>query len=65
MALPRKEDGTIDEQKVDALLQGFLDMLDVMNRQIVAMGTIVIAMKTDGPKTFQLPEPPEHLRPKQ
>lgn len=65
MALPRKEDGTIDEQKVDALLQGFLDMLDVMNRQIVAMGTIVIAMKTDGPKTFQLPEPPEHLKPKQ
>lgn len=62
MALPRKEDGTIDEQKVDALLQGFLDLLDVVNRQIVAMGTIVTAMKTDGPKTFQLPEPPEHLK---
>lgn len=46
---------------MDEVLDGMLTLLDVMNRQIVAMGNICLALKSDGPKTFTLPDPPSHL----
>jgi hypothetical protein len=61
MPLPKTPDGQIDVKKVDDILTAMLTLLDVQNRQIVAMGNIVIALKSDGPATFQLPDPPAEL----
>ncbi len=61
MPLPKTPDGQIDLKKVDDILNAMLTLLDVQNRQIVAMGNIVIALKSDGPATFPLPDPPAEL----
>lgn len=61
MPLPKTPDGQIDLKKVDDILTAMLTLLDVQNRQIVAMGNILIALKSDGPATFQLPDPPAEL----
>lgn len=61
MPLPKTPDGQVDLKKLDDILTAMLTLLDVQNRQIVAMGNIVIALKSDGPATFQLPDPPAEL----
>lgn len=61
MPLPKTPDGQIDLKKLDDVFTAMLTLLEVQNRQIVAIGNIVIALKSDGPATFQLPDPPKEM----
>lgn len=64
MPLPKTSDGQIDMKKLDDVLNAMLTLLEVQNRQIVAMGNIIVALRSDGPTTFTLPDPPANLLPK-
>lgn len=64
MPLPKTPEGQIDIAKLDAVFDAMLALLEVQNRQIVALGNIVVALRSDGPATFTLPDPPAHLMPK-
>jgi len=59
--IPKTPDGQPDLQKLDGVLDAMLTLLDVQHRQIVAMANIVQALRSDGPSTFQLPDPPAQL----
>lgn len=50
-----------DTPKMDETLDAIIMLCEVQMRQIVAIANICKALRSDGPKTFQLPDPPKEL----
>lgn len=46
---------------MDETLDAIIMLCEVQMRQIVAIANICKALKSDGPTTFQLPDPPREL----